>query len=830
MKYVGIDLGTTNSAICSFDGESIRLYKSPEQHDVTPSAIFIDRRSNKYVGSRAYNNAARNPDNAAVLFKRLMGTSTPVKLPAVNLTMTPEECSAEVLRALFGYLPEEIRNDSETGTVITVPAAFNQMQKDATMAAAEAAGLGRVALMQEPVAAVMSVMRQRKNDGVFVVYDLGGGTLDIAIAESISGRVTLLAHGGIAMCGGRDFDRILFDNIVKPWLIKNFRLPDDLTTNPQFKSLLRMATWAAEKAKIELSQREEAVISLPETELGVRDLDGEEIYIDITITRDRYDALIAPKVTESIQAARETLEKAGLSPHDVERIVFVGGPTHYKPLRDKVAFELGIAPSTDVNPMTAVAEGAAVFAESIDWSSQSRGRKSARGAMTTGSNLGLSFNYIARTPDSKAKIVAKLAGSAEAGMEFQIDSLDTGWSSGRIALKDGASFELNLAKPGDNVFKVFVFDAAGGPIPLQEDKIVIARTAASIDAIPASHSIGVEARDKVGGRLTLEYLVREGDQLPKKGKKTFKAGESLKAGSAGSIKLKLWEGDITDPISDNRFIGMFEIKGTDFDDDVIAAGAELICEYEVLDSGNIVLEVSVPSISGSFRSGRNFYSSQEGKVDYTNQAKNIQEQSGHALERLDEMASKVDDPRLDQAREKLRQAVDIDPSEADPETAKQAMDHVQEAKRLLALTRKEHLKDIRQLELDKAVHFFNEVVRQHARPTEETSFDNLVKTAQRAIEGNSPDFESHLDDLRGRNFLILWRQDWFVIERFKWLAADAYLFPDANEHGQVVSVGAEALKANDIDKLRSVVAHLDSIRVGSAGEDEMLAGANIVRA
>ena len=829
MKYVGIDLGTTNSAICSFDGESIRLYKSPEQHDVTPSAIFIDRRGNKYVGSRAYNNAARNPDNAAVLFKRLMGTSTPVKLPAVNLTMTPEECSAEVLRALYGYLPEEIRGDGDTGTVITVPAAFNQMQKDSTMAAADAAGLGRVALMQEPVAAVMSVMRQRKNDGVFVVYDLGGGTLDIAIAESISGRVTLLAHGGIAMCGGRDFDRILFDNIVKPWLLENFDLPEDLTTNPQFKSLLRMATWATEKAKIELSQKEEAVVSLPETELGVRDQAGEEIYIDITIDRKRYDGLIGPKVEESIVSARETLEKAGLSPHDVERVVFVGGPTHYKPLRDKVAFELGIAPSTDVNPMTAVAEGAAVFAESIDWASQSRGRKSARGAISAGGALDLSFNYIARTPDSKAKIVAKLGSSAPAGVEFQIDSLDTGWSSGRIALKDGAGIELNLTKPGDNTFKVFVFDSNGGPVSLREDKIVIARTAASIDAIPASHSVGVEARDKVGGRLSLDYLVREGDQLPKKGKKTFKAGESLKAGSAGSIKFKLWEGDISDPINDNRFIGMFEIKGTDFDDGVIAAGAELICEYEVLDSGNIVLEVSVPSISGSFQSGRNFYSSQEGKVDYTNQAKNIQEQSDHTLQRLDEMASKVDDPRLEQAREKLEQASTIKTDEADPETAKQAMNHVQEAKRLLALTRKEHLKDIRQLELDKAVDFFDKVVRQHARPTEASSFDNLVKTAQRAIGSPSGDFESHLDDLRSRNFMILWRQDWFVIERFKWLAEDTYLFPDAREHAQLVAAGAEALKANDIDKLRAVVAHLDSIRIGSAGEDDMLAGANIVR-
>ena len=828
MKYVGIDLGTTNSAIASWDGENIRLYKSPEQHDVTPSAIFIDRRGNKYLGSRAYNNAARSPENAATLFKRLMGTSTPVKLPAVNLVMTPEECSAEVLRGLFGYLPEELRTDGDIGTVITVPAAFNQMQKDATMAAAAAAGLGRVALMQEPVAAVMSVMRQRKNDGIFVVYDIGGGTLDVAIAESIGGRVNLLAHGGIAMCGGRDFDRILFDNVVKPWLLDNFDLPEDLSSNPQYKSLRTLATWATEKAKIELSQSEESVISLAENELGVRDQAGEEIYLDIPITRSRYDDLISAKVDESIQATRESIEKAGLSSHDVERIVFIGGPAQYKSLRDKVAFELGIAPSTDMNPMTAVAEGAAVFAESIDWASQSRGRKSSRGALSAGSALDLSFNYIARTPDHKAKVVAKLS-HAPAGIEFQIDSLDTGWSSGRMVLKDGASLELSLGKPGDNTFKVFVFDSNGAPIALGEDKIVIARTAASIDAIPASHSLFVEARDKVGGRLIPDYLIREGDQLPKKAKKTFKAEESLKAGSVGSIKFKLWEGEISDPISDNRFIGMFEIKGTDFDDGVITAGADLICEYEVLDSGNILVEVSVPSISGSFQSGRNFYSSQEGKLDYSNQARNIQEQSEHALERLEEMASKVDDPRLDQAREKLEQASTIESGEADPETAKQAMDNVQEAKRLLALTRKEHLKEIRQLELERTVEFFEEAVRQHARPTEATSFDNLVKTAQRALENNSSDFESHLDDLRGRNFMILWRQDWFVIDHFKRLAQASYLFSDVREHEQLVAVGSEAIRVNDIEKLRAVVAQLFSIRVGSAGDDDMMASANILR-
>jgi molecular chaperone DnaK len=134
------------------------------------------------------------------------------------------------------------------------------------------------------------------------------------------------------------------------------------------------------------------------------------------------------------------------------------------------------------------------------------------------------------------------------------------------------------------------------------------------------------------------------------------------------------------------------------------------------------------------------------------------------------MASKVDDPRLEQAREKLEQASAIKSGEADPETAKQAMDNVQEAKRLLALTRKEHLKDIRQLELDKAVDSSTRCAPACPPHRGESSFDNLVKTAQRAIENNSSDFESHLDDLRGRNFMILWRQDWFVIDRFKWLA------------------------------------------------------------
>jgi molecular chaperone DnaK len=825
-NFVGIDLGTTNSAICSYDGSETRIWKSPEQNDVTPSAIYIDRRGNKYVGKRAYDSAPHSPDNSATLFKRLMGTSTPIQLSAVDLTKSPEECSAEVLKVLFGYLPEEIRNDPETGTVITVPAAFNQMQKDATMQAASMAGLGKVAIMQEPVAAVMSVMRARNADGMFLIYDLGGGTLDIAIAESLGGRVNLLAHGGIAMCGGRDFDRVLVDNVVRPWLLDNFALPEDFSVNPTFKSLIRLTIWATERAKIELSAREDAVISLSETEARVRDLDGNEIYLDIPLLRDTYDKLIAERVGESIASARDSLSKAGLTPHDLERIVFVGGPTNYKPLRDKVAFELGILGSTDVNPMTAVAEGASLFAESIDWSSQNRSRKNTRGQISSGGGLALSFNYIARTPDVKAKIAVQLAGKVASGSEFQIDSVDTGWTSGRLPLKHGDTIDVTLTKTGDNTFKVFVFDSVGGPIALEQDKIVITRTAATVDAIPASHSVSIEVLEKLGGRPVLDYLVRSGDSLPKKGKKVFKAAESLKSGASGSLNFKLWEGEIEDPITDNRPIGVLKISGSDFDDGVIPAGADLECDYEILDSGNIIIEVSVPCIGGTFHS---VYSRQEGQLDYTSASVLVVEKGEQTLKRLDEINKVVDNPKLDQARNKLESAVSLDPKETETEKTQEAMENVLEARRLLAQVGKEHLKEVRQIDLDRVVSFFDEYIRQHARPSEATAFSNLARTAQRSIDRNDKDFEHHLDELKGRNFEILWRQDWFVVERFKSMVNSPHLFADKHRFEELSNIGAQLMRSDDIEKLRAVVVQLSMIQIGGSPDNEMSDMANIIR-
>jgi molecular chaperone DnaK len=827
--FVGIDLGTSNSAIASYDGQDTRIWKSPEQNDVTPSAIFIDRRGNRYVGKRAYDSAPGSPDNAALLFKRVMGTSTPIEFPAAGVTKTPEECSSEILRTLYGYLPEEIREAGDAGIVITVPAAFNQMQKDATRHAAELAGIGAVALMQEPVAAVMSAMRVRETDGIFVIYDLGGGTLDVAIAESIGGRVSLLAHGGIAMCGGRDFDRGVIDNVVKPWLSSNFDLPEGFSANANYKSMLRLAEWAAEKAKVELSSSEDTIISLSEMEVRCRDQAGSEIYVDIPITRAELDRLIGFRIDESIIAVRETLSEAGLTHQDIECITFVGGPTNYKPLRDRVTQELGIPAGSGINPMTAVAEGAAIFSESIDWDSQSRQRKSTKGQLSSGGALNVSFNYIARTPDREAKIGIQVGGEAPLGAEYQIDNLETGWTSGRQSLEDGVTLALSLPKRGENAFKAFVFDGGGNPVPLGQDRIVITRTAATIDAIPASYSIGIEVLEKIDGQPVLDWLVRAGDSLPKRGKKICRAVQSLKAGSNGSINLKLWEGGIEDPIYDNRFVGILKITGHDFSDGVIAAGDELICEYEVQDSGNISIEVSVPAIGSTFPGGHNFYSRQEGQIDFTRAAALISEESKDVTTRLADIESVIDDPNILRAREKLESASSIDQNEADPETAKKAMDNVLDAKRILATIRKENLQQIRQIELDKASEFFNDVVREMARPTEVSAFDSLVKTTQRSIDRGGSDFETQLDQLKSKTFEILWRQDWFVAERFKMMISSPHLFTDKVRYDELQALGLECLQKDDTDRLRQICFEMSTIQVESGGTNEMFDIANIVR-
>ena len=808
--YIGIDLGTTNSVICSYDGRDTRIWKSPEQNDVTPSAIFLDRRGRRYLGQRAYDNAHHNPDAAATLFKRLMGSSTPIELAAAGVTMTPEKCSAEILKLLFSYLPEEIRQDEERGTVVTVPAAFDQMQKEATLAASEMADLGLVALMQEPVAAVMTAMKYGQREGNFLIYDLGGGTLDLAVATNRGGRINLLANGGLAVCGGRDFDRVMVEKMLRPWLLENFDLPEDFMELPEYRALARMAGWAAEKAKIELSGREESVISVSEDEARLRDRGGEDIYMDLTVKRQAFNALIDERMEDTLAAAREVISRAGLDDRDINQVLFIGGPTQYKPLRDKICGGLGLTDDLQLNPMTAVAEGAAIFAESLDWSSKSRQRKSSRGQWNSGESDPLKLSYQARTPRSTAKVLINKPAN-HPGAEFIIDRTDGQWSSGRLKLSAETALDLPLLQNGESVFKMAVFDSESQPIVLPDNRLVITRTASVVESIPASHSVGVEVLESMGRKPVLDYLVKAGDPLPQKGRRVFKAAVSIEAGSSGSLNLKLWEGEIEDPITDNRPVGVLKISGRDFSTGLIPAGAELVCDYTVNDSGNIQLEVSVPAVGGNFNSEKNFYSRQEAQLDLRTSAGLITGEGWQLLQRINQIIEIIDDPRLSAAKHRLSRALDLKEGGHDLEAVREAQEIVLETRRLLSQVRRGNLRRIRQLELDDALFRFHSQAGEYADPSELESMNKRTAIAQRAVEQNGRDFEDHLDWIWRQRSRILWRQDWYVNDLFDHYVDLSDRAENLEKYNDLIQDGRGLQKEKRYSELRKVISDMDDL-------------------
>lgn len=832
MNHIGIDLGTTNSAICSYDGKMVRLHKSPEQNDVTPSAIYFDRRGNKFLGKRAYDSAAKNPKNAALKFKRMMGSGTVVKIASTGKELTPEECSAEIIKLCFGYIPEDIRQSGVEGAVITIPAAFNQMQRNATLAAAKLAGLPEAALLQEPVAAVMSIMRRNAADGVFMVLDLGGGTLDVAIAQKSGGKVSLLSHGGVEMLGGADYDLAMARDVAAPWLKSHFDLPEDFANAPQWRPLMRMVEWACERAKIDLSSSESAVISLSEDEIGLRDAQGEEIYIDCPIDRAALNKIIAPSVDEIVEAAGAALARCGLKAEQIDRIVFIGGPTQYKPLRDAVSGRLKIKPAADANPMTAVCEGAAIFAESIDWKSKGSRRKSVIASAASSGAFPLTLSYRSRVAAPKAMIMAKIdpkAPQAE-GAEFQIDSLDTGWTSGRLPLKDEATVEAPLDVEGPNVFAARAFASDGSPLDVGDCIVSIVRAPAVIYAIPAASSIGVEVKNPNTGLTKVDFLVMAGEALPKTGSKTFLPEIGLKKGSADSIKFKLWEGDFVEPPSDNRFIGMFEIKGSDLSDPEaeIRAGDALQCDYEVAESGAISFKVRCEAAGQTFHSGNGFYSRAEAQIDYAAAKDMARTEIADAWGRIERSERIFKDSKLDRAKDKLEKAESQLKASDEAEVVKKAMDLTQDAKKLIASARRERINQIRWAKFTAAMKLYNDHAKANAGPEQASAVESLARRADNVRDKDSGEMKTLTDGIKAITIDILMSQPEWIAKYFKILISKPGSYPDKEVFESLRSQGARALKAGDDAALGAIVAKLRKLRVTQSDQDDFAESANIV--
>ena len=332
--YVGIDLGTTNSAAAVFDGEKVELIRTAAGSTLTPSVVRIDARGNVTIGTRARRFLDSDPQNTRAEFKRLMGTAQHLDFAAAKLSKKPEELAAEVLKSLradakdqIGFMPER--------AVISVPALFELPQSAATSEAARLAGFERVDLIQEPVASALAAgWTQEDSTGSWLVYDLGGGTFDASLLETRDGLLRVVGHDGDNFLGGRDIDGAIVD-----WAVGEIaRLTGARIdkANPAHTTVIRKLKLAAEEAKQELGRLEEAAITIPNLEV-----DGVAFDVDLVIDRPTLDRLTLPLVDRSIEVCRRLLAAHGLTADQIGRIVLVGGPTVMPVLRRRVSEALG---------------------------------------------------------------------------------------------------------------------------------------------------------------------------------------------------------------------------------------------------------------------------------------------------------------------------------------------------------------------------------------------------------------------------------------------------------------------------------------------------------
>lgn len=348
-KIIGIDLGTTNSAVAVMEGGSATIIPNSEGNRTTPSVVAFSKDGERLVGETAKRQAITNPHRTIASVKREMGHDW--KSPEIDgKQYTPEEISAMILQKLKADA-EAYLNDTVTNAVITVPAYFTDAQRQATKDAGQIAGLKVDRIINEPTAAALSYGMDKETDqSKIMVYDLGGGTFDVSILEVGDGVFEVLSTRGNNKLGGDDFD-----NAVVDYLAAEFKKESGVDLTKDLTAMQRLKD-AAEKAKKELSSTLTTNVNLP----FITAVDGQPVHLDINLSRAKFDELTHDLVEKTRKPVEDALNDAGLSESDIDKVLLVGGSTRVPAVQELVKKITGKDPQKDINPDESVAIGAAI--------------------------------------------------------------------------------------------------------------------------------------------------------------------------------------------------------------------------------------------------------------------------------------------------------------------------------------------------------------------------------------------------------------------------------------------------------------------------------------
>ncbi len=584
--YLGIDLGTTNSAAVVFDGDTLHPIRASDGSALTPSVVRIDKRGTVTVGQRARRYLESDPHNTRSEFKRLMGTARALEFPASGQQHTPEELSAQVLRAIRADVADQLGFEPMRA-VVSVPALFELPQSAATSEAARLAGFERIELIQEPVASALAAGwdAERDGSGAWMVYDIGGGTFDASLLETRDGLLRVVGHDGDNFLGGRDIDRAIVDWAIEQLGAEGVQVRRD---DPSMQAALARLKTAAEEAKIDLSRQESTQLVLP-SGLQVGD---DLVEVDFTLSRSELEQLMEPLVKRSLDVCERLLTSHGLRSEQLERVVLVGGPTVIPYLRQRVSETLGAPAQDGMDPMTLVARGAALYAATADLQARPE-PEACEPQATTGRRLWL--QYPAMSSDLFPSVAGRvLDGEALAPTEVRFVRTDGGWSGEWEAVRpDGGLVAVLELRAGQRN----TFDVQGRrhsePVEVLPRQITVVQGMTITDP-PLSRSVGVALADD---RVRV-YLER-GTPLPAKRTFVHTTVQGVAKGQQGSVlAIPIVQGELSDAHL-CRLVGRLDIDGEALQAS-LPAGSEVEVTVEVDRGGSLRAQALVPRLQQVF--------------------------------------------------------------------------------------------------------------------------------------------------------------------------------------------------------------------------------------
>lgn len=799
----GIDLGTTNSAIAKFIKGEVIIFSNPQDYgrNTLPSVVGY-KKDKILVGKQAKVFLEKDPKSVVGVFKRKMGTSESFKIKSINESKTPIELSAQVLKELKTFVNT---GDTLDAVVITIPASFDTVQSNATKEAGIQAGFKQVVLLQEPIAASLAYANMKKEremkDGQWLVYDLGGGTFDVALIQIKDGEMKVLDHEGDNFLGGTDFDQVIVEKFVIPRICEKYsfsNLADEMKSDSgDFNSKWYALLTIAEDAKITLSSKTSAEIVVD----GFEDEEGNEVDMEITITRSEFNDLIKANIDGTIEMIKKILTRNSLKPIDLQFNLMVGGSTYIPYVRSRVEEILQIPVNCEIDPTTAVAVGAAYYA-----ATKPKELEKATEKKKTSISIKTSYNKASKEKDELFS--ARITGTINE-LSYRITRQDGGFDSGLKKLTERISEDLPLVDGAFNFFSFVVYDNQNNIVETDIEPIGI-NSGFGISGQPIPEDICLEVDDYDNpGKTRLKPIFFKNAILPLRSQAiSFPLNKGLiKDNNDDFIYINVLEGSHLSLPEANKSIGFMEIRGTQIKRN-IAKGSDIEITASISESRDITISVYLNMADQEFKQTFNL------KEKHTT-VKFLKEQVEELSEKLDfeiKEATEKEDFETASTLSKLKKEMESLSDETESLTSDDVTDkryQLEAKKRKIAqeidsATKNKRIQQVK-------IHYFEtkeeceKMLDENGNDHERKTFNDIVVQESAFFATNSPlKIQEKSDELYSIISRIRWRTPEFLVGIFKYCRDSQTRMNDQAQAKSLVDAGAFAIESRNWERLAEI--------------------------